>query len=208
MSNLRGSVKTILSVILLWLGSSSMAYEWTQLELGTGRNQYWQYVSASSDGTVILGRFGSNYTYYEDKRYPSFISRDSGSTWTLVPMPSGMTYPTWMNMTQDGGTIFVHSISVNNHLMYKSTDDGALWTSFNILGGESFAPTTFTMNSDASVIVCVGGTQSVNGFVSISVNSGASFSAYRIETSPTLKFTPGAISVNEAGTKLICRGTS
>jgi len=122
---------------------------------------------------------------------------------------SAYTYASWMHMTQDGGTIFLHTIqTAYAHLMYKSTDDGASWSSFDILGGETFAPIVFDINSDGSVIVCVGGTSSVNGWVSISKNSGASFSAYHVETAVGYKLVPRGVSVNEAGTKLMCRGVS
>lgn len=186
-----------------------MAYTWTQLELGLNRNQNWRFVSCSSDGTIIVGQFVG--PSLNDSISPILISKDSGSTWTVVPRPPawhdslGSTV-NWIALTSDGSAILIHNTNTTyRHLIYKTTDDGDNWTSMDFTASQSNLWTVFDMDPDASTIVAAGGTSSNNGRVNISTNSGSTWNSYIVDTSGR-NLVASRISVSDSGAKLICYG--
>ena len=186
-----------------------MAYDWTEIKLGLNRNQEWNDVSCSSDGSVILGEFTKRYTVMD---WPIFISRDSGASWTFVEPPfakwTSYVYQTlWLSA--DGNTIFFHYANVGYyHLLYKTTDDGANWTSIDMSAGETANSWWgVDINSDGSVIAVVGSPASGNDLVNISTDSGASFTSYEV-TYPSQTVALTYVKISDSGAKGILVGTA
>jgi len=142
------NIKTILSVILLWLGCNIMSLTWTERHVPNDRSLGWQIINSSDDGSVIMA------TAYFDNNY---LSTDGGVTWTLAEPNLSVVGGVWNpyvsfywydNAVSGDGNVLVLVASYDmedaddNPIpnVYVSIDKGVTWSTKTIIPGYVNAP--------------------------------------------------------------------
>ena len=118
----------------------------------------WNSFSMSLDGTTIVGGAGGNYIH---------ISRDSGSSWSVVDPAGGPMGWTSVSCSEDCSVIAAVAGGGN---IWTSTDAGTTWTEDSSVGSSKDWQ-SIAVSGDASKIVAV----ALNANIWLSTDRGATF---------------------------------
>ncbi|MGB8370513.1 MAG: WD40/YVTN/BNR-like repeat-containing protein [Limisphaerales bacterium] len=187
--------KNLLLVLVAWRGANSaFAQTWTQTSASTNLN--WGSVACSADGTKLAALASDIYGYYT-----SWVSTNSGATWTATSLPNTTDVIGKLLLSADG-TKLVASDTAG--FMYTSTDLGNTWISNTV-------PTGFllpiALSADGTKMVAEGDT-STNDVIFTSTNSGTTWVSNNIPVNSALFGATSADGIRMVVTGMTIQGPS
>lgn len=148
-------------------GGVETSFTWIELQPTGDFDRAWLSGSLSEDGNIMAVSYSSGEVY---------VSTDAGVNWSLrTPASAGTWY---VEVNHNGGLCL--AVPGASSYVYTSTNYGVSWTSVQPIDAATYSWMGTAMDHDGSVIAV--GVLAFGGGVCISVNSGATWNTYPIDS--------------------------